>query len=253
MQFHGAREQINDTHVRPPSVTGAYPASSLGFSSGADQPPHTDLAFATKLQHSAWQYARPVATHPDAVENNDPDPRHRGRVYEVAPAADQKGDSSEITSPTGFRITAEHHSAPDVTGTFPDINWNAFKGKRGPGRHLSHMDANHAYMDTHAPMHYLSSGAISPKPPSPPPPVREGADEYTNRKRVDSRHPDQLNLMTGKTVAEHNVYNATPGITMHLNPTQFQDTASFHQDPTTDPIRAARGYASVDRELGTAR
>lgn len=242
-QFHGARQQINDTHIRPPSVTGAYPASSIGFAGGAGRhasTPHTELAFSTSSSSSAWGYARPVSTSPDAAENNDPDPRHRGRVYEVEPAHDQDhdGSGSEIASPTGFRIKAEHHAPIGADATIPDLNWNAFKGKT-PGRQLSHMDANQSYMET---------TPERDRPVHVPPPVREGKDDYSNKHRVDERHPDQLNLFSGKTVAEHKAYTATPGLM--LNRGQF-DVEALHRDPTTSVIRAAKEYHRVDEQFGT--
>ena len=243
-QFHGARNEIRDTHVRPPSVTGASAASSHGFAGGPIDKPHTDLAFATSQQHSAWQYAMPVSTHPDAPVNNDPDPKHRGRVYEVAPAHDQAGDRSEIVSPTGFRITGEHHAPAGARATFPTVNWNAYKGKPANGGHVSHMDKNQSYMEEEPGLE---------KPSHVPPPVREGANDYANKHRADDRHPDQLNLFSGKTVAEHKAYTATPGMTMHLHPAQFPDASTFDRDPTTTTIRRAKDYHKVDEHFDTVR
>lgn len=244
-QFHGARRQINDTHVRPPSVTGVYAASSHGFSGGKYGLPHTELAFATAQEHSAWQYAMPVPTHPDAPANNDPDPKHRGRVYTVEPAKDQKRDShgGEIESPTGYRITGEHHAPVGAMATFPSVNWNAYKAKPANGGHVSHQDKNQSYMDTSLELE---------RAPHVPPPVREAGGDYGNRHRVDERHDDQLNLFSGKTVAEHRAYENTPGMLLHLHPGQF-DEAAFRRDPTTPTIRAAKDYHRVDTELGTVR
>lgn len=246
-QFHGARNEIRDTHVRPPSVTGASAASSHGFAGGAaGDTPHTDLAFATAQDHSAWGYARPVGTHPDHPDNNDPDPKHRGRVYEVEPARDQKSDfgGSEIVSPSGYRIIGEHHAPVGARATFPTVNWNAYKGKPANGGHVSHMDKNQSYME---------EDPGPEKSPHVPPPVREGANDYANKHRADDRHPDQLNLFSGKTVAEHKAYTATPGMMMHLHPTQFPDAGAFHQDPTTTTIRRAKDYHRVDEQFDTVR
>lgn len=259
-QFHGAREQINDTHVRPPSVTGVSAVSSYNFAGGGGRhnaTPHTDLAFSTANEDSAYGYARHHGSTLGHPVNHDPDPRHRGRVYEVAPAYDQDSDNggSEIASPTGFRIIGEHHSAPGVTSTFHEINWNAYKGKPRSGSSFAHSsDANHAYMDVHAPTHYLASGATPPRTtPYVTPQIQEGADEYSNRNRVDDRHPGQLNIMTGKTVSEHKGFNATPGVIMHLHPGQFPDADVYHHDPTTRTIRAGQSYAAVDKQFNTER
>ena len=246
-QFHGARNQIDDTHVRPPSVTGASAASSHGFAGGAaGNTPHTELAFATNQSHSAWGYAMPVPTHPDAAVNNDPDPKHRGRVYEVEPARDQKSDfgGGEIASPSGYRILGEHHAPAGARATFPTVNWNAYKGKPANGGHVSHMDKNQSYME---------EGPGPDKPPHVPPPVREGAGDYANKHRVDDRHPDQLNLFSGKTVAEHKTYTSTPGVMLHLHPTQFPDAGAFNRDPTTTTIRRAKDYHRVDQQFDTVR
>lgn len=247
VQFHGARRQVNDTHIRPPSVTGAYAASSHGFSSGSDRPPHTDLAFATHTEHEAWSYARTYTHHQDAPLNNDPDPKHRGRVYEVEPAHDQYQSSphSEIESETGYRIKRAHMSAPGDTSTFHEVNWNAYKRKPAPGSGTSFVpsgDANHSYMEV--------DPATKDKVPKPIP-FREATD-YQNRYAVDPRHPDQQNLFTGKTVAEHKVYEHTPGVMLHLNPEQF-DSAAFHRDPTVSTIRASKPYHRVDTQFDTVR
>lgn len=244
-QFHGARMRIDDTHVRPPSVTGAHPASSLGFSSGSDRPPHTELAFATESQHSAWNYARHHGSSKTHPVNHDPDPKWRGRVYEVEPAHDQYQASrgAEIESPTGFRIKAEHLSAPGVTSTFHEFNWNAFKRKDLPGHFAPSNDANHSYMET------------EPVDPHAEPKVwhrKEAGGDYQHRDAIDPRHPDQLNLYTGKTVAEHKAYEDTPGVLHHLQPDQF-DHAAFQRDPTVTTIRRSKDYHRVDIELGTVR
>jgi hypothetical protein len=240
-QFHGARVGINDTHIRPPSQTGVYAASSKGFSGGTNGYSHEDVAFSTKSEHSAWNYARAVPTSPNAPANNDPDPKHRGRVYTVEPAKDQHVES-EISSPTGFKITGSHDSPTGAMATFPSVNWNAYKAKNGG--QVSHVDKNQSYMDT----------SLEPeRKPHVPLPVQEGKDNYSNKNRVDDRHPDQLNLFSGRTVQEHNDYNNTSGTTMHLSPGQFKDTDDFHKDPTTSVIRARQDYADMDSKLGKTR
>ena len=258
-QFHGARQGIDDTHVRPPSVTGAYAASSHGFSGGGGKhagTPHTDLAFSTNSEHTAWSYARHSGSTVGHPVNHDPDPKHRGRVYAVEPAHDQDHDGGrgEIASPTGFRMTGvEHHSARGVTSTFHEVNWNAYKGAPKKGSAFAHsQDANHAYMDVHAPTHHLASGDTPPRTEPTVHPVKEGGDEYGNKHRVDQRNPNQLNLFSGRTVAEHNAYNGTPGAMLHMSPEQFPDAPAFHRDPTTSTIRKARDYhRQVDEKLGT--
>lgn len=239
-QFHGARREIDDTHVRPPSVTGAHPASSLGFSSGSDRPAHTDLAFATPSEHQAWGYARTWAPNKNHPSNNDPDPKHRSRVYEVAPASDQHNDGSEIQSLTGYKILREHHSEVGVTGTFPQVNWNAYKAKPADNRVVSSGDRNHSYMETDP-----------DRPAHVPLPHQEAGAEGTQRYRApDERHPDQMNLFSGRTVAEHREYENTPGAMLHNK--QFAG-ADFHRDPTTSVIRRSKPWHSVDEALGTVR
>ena len=241
--FHGARQLFDDTHVRPPSVTGAYPASSLGFSSGSDRPPHTDLAFATGSESTAWSYARAVPLGANAPINNDPDPKYRSRVLTVGHAPDEHGDLGEIESQHGFPITGVHHSEVGATSTFHELNWNAFKAKpSGPHRLVSSGDKNQSYMENDpnlpAPAtHQFKEAAL---------PGRQ------HRNATDDRHPDQLNLFTGKTVAEHLQYEDTPGVSMHLHPGQF-DSAAFHHDPTASVIRASKPYHRVDEEFGTVR
>lgn len=241
-QFHGARRQISDTHVRPPSVTGAPAVSSHGFSSGSDRPPHTELAFATNSESSAWGYARTNGSFKTHPENNDPDPKWRARVYEVEPSHDQfqRSRGDEIESPTGFRIKAEHLSAPGDTSTFHELNWNAFKSKAGNSRYAPSGDANHSYMET------------KPVDPHKEPFVHvlKEAGGYQHRDAVDPRHPDQLNGYTGKTVAEHRQFENTPGVMIHLNPKQF-DTTAFSHDPTVTTIRRSKDYHRADEQLGT--
>lgn len=242
-QFHGARRQIDDTHVRPPSVTGVHAASSYGFSSGDGRPPHTDLAFATHSESTAWSYARGEVMSKEHPLNHDPDPKHRSRVYEVAPASDQyqNGPGGEIESEKGYRILAEHHSAPGATSTFHELNWNAFKGVRpGTPNYVHSGDVNHSYMET------------QPADPHKEPFVHllKEAGGYQHRDAVDPRHPDQLNLFTGKTVAEHKAFENTPGMMLHLHPGQF-DSAAFQHDPTVTTIRRSKEYHRVDEQLGT--
>jgi hypothetical protein len=224
--FHGARLAIQDTHVRPPSVTGANPASSRGFSSGSDRPPHTDLAFATDSERIAWRYAQAVPGSPHSPVNNDPDPKYRSRVYSVAPAADQVHNVGEIESPTGFKITGEHHAEVGATGTFPQVNWNAYKAKV-PGRQVVSGDKNHSYMESDA------------KPAYEPP--------------VDHVHPNQLNVFSGKTRAEQETYEKTPGASIHMGK-QFSeaDLAAHKKDPASVGVRRRQKYHEyVDKPLGT--
>lgn len=250
-QFHGTPNAIDDTHIRPASHTGATAASSRGFSSGGGRPAHTDLAFSTHSEDEAWGYAintgRRLKEHP---ENSDPDPRHRSRVYEVEPAHDQHqegGKHGEIQSETGFRIKGEQLHKRGETGTFPQINWNAFKptSPASPRHVASDQDMNHSYMQDQSNVE---------KAPHTPAPYDEAATDHDNRYRApDSRHPDQVNLYTGHTVAEHKTYENVPGFQLHMNPEQFPQAEAMHRDPTTSVIRARKHYAGIDREMGTTK
>lgn len=239
-QFHGARMHFDDTHVRPPSQTGATSWSSSGYSSGSDRPAHTDLAFATDSEHVAWGYARVVPHTPDHPVNNDPDPKYRSRVLTVGRAPDQTKYATEIESQKGFPITGVHHSEIGATSTFHEINWNAFKAKgTGPYGLVASGDRNQSYMET------------DPQEPHVPGNIREGASDHQNKYLVDYRHPDQLNLFSDKTVAEHKEYEGTPGALLHMSPEQF-DTKAFDKDPTTKVIRRAKEYHErIDVHLGT--
>jgi hypothetical protein len=230
-QFHGARTQINDTHVRPPSVTGASSSSSSGYSSGHGKPSHKELAFATPTEHVAWLYAHATSVAKDHPTNNDPDPKYRSRVYAVAPSADQHTDfpgDDEIKSATGYKIMGVHDAAPGATGTFPTHNWNAFKARKSGHPLVSHEDKNHSYMEVDHPV----------------------PDNVRPEKHVEV--PGQMNLITGKTIEEHKEYENTPGVMLHMGK-QFSpgDITNFHKDPTVSTIRAKKQYHRADETLGT--
>ena len=256
-QFHGAPNQIDDTHIRPASHTGVTPASSRGFSSGGGRPAHVDLAFSTHYEDEAWGYA--IATgrrRKDHPENSDPDPRHRSRVYQVAPAPDQYQEhkGGEIESEQGFRIIGEHLHKAGETGTFPQVNWNAYKARSAssPEHVATDQDRNHSYMDVHAPTHRLDHESLEAARQKPNKGKLREADSY-QRGAVDERHDDQLNLFTGKTVAEHRQYENTPGVTMHLDRGKQWDEVAFARDPTAKTIRASKPYHRVDEQFGTVR
>jgi len=251
-QFHGTPRQIDDTHIRPSSHTGADALSSRGFSSGAGKPAHTDMAFATHGEEEAWSYAINTGSRSMAhPENHDPDPRYRSRVYEVEPAHDQYqegGKYGEIQSETGYGIKRAIHARVGETGTFPKINWNAFKApsSTSPRHTASNQDFNHSYMQD-------QSGVV--KPPHVPRPFNETKDAHDNRYNApDHRDPDQLNLFTGKSVSETDHYVRQPGYTL-MQSSQFEghDIADFHRDPTTSARRALMPAHKLDVEFSTVR
>lgn len=249
-QFHGTPYQIDDTHIRPSTHTGAPAASSRGFSSGNGRPAHVDLAFATNGEDVAWGYALNTGHRlKDHPSNSDPDPRWRSRVYEVGRAPDQyqPRPHDEIESEVGFPIKGAIMHRAGETGTFPQINWNAFKPRSAASpRHVaSDMDLNHSYMQD-------QSGVE--KPARVPKPFDENLEPHENRYRApDHRDPEQLNLFTGKTVAETDRYVRQPGFMLQAGQFEGHDVADFHRDPTTSTRRAMQPYAKLDREMGTTR
>lgn len=225
-QFHGARIEVKDTHIRPPSQTGATTYSSSGYSSGSDRPSHKDLAFATNAEQTAWRYAQVVPQDKDHPVNNDPDPKHRSRVYTVARASDQTKDLSEIESKKGYKITGEHHVEKGATGTFPSINWNAFKDKTKASPFVSHMDMNHSYMQDRGPVKTM------PEP------------------HVEV--PGQMNLFSGKTHEEQSHYENIPGMQLSH---QFSavDISHYQKDTASKQARAKKQYHWVDEHFGTVQ
>lgn len=254
--FHGARQQLpaGETHILPPSKTGAPTWASAPYKHD-DGTSHTETAFASPYEHVASSYMIAGSSHRDAEVNNDPDPKYRSALYEVAVPKDAVGDprrDTEIGSKTGFPIVGMHHSISGATGTFPEVNWNAFKAKRPDSQFVAQQDMNHSYMDTHAPTHALDSEKLA-KAETPRTPYREApAGGYRNRDEPDPRHLDQLNLFSGKTVAEHRAFESTPGVMMHLHGDQFADQkAAFANDPTVKTIRRSKEYHRADEQLGT--
>lgn len=244
--FHGARQALpeGETHILPPSKTGASTWASAPYTHD-DGTSHTETAFATPHEHTAGHYMRDQSVHPDDPVNNDPHPRHRSVLYEVAVPDDAVGDprrDSEIASRSGFPIVATHHSLAGATSTFHEINWNAYKAKpTGHSSLVSSRDANHSYMevDLDRPVHV-------------PPPYAEGKNEQDNRYRApDARHPDQLNLFTGKTVTEHKAYENTPGMMIETGRGAQFDEVAFRRDPSVKTIRRSKSYHRVDEQFGT--
>jgi len=185
--FHGAMMQVDDTHIRPSSVTGAEnPNTGWSYPSW-----HASRSWATPHAWYAGDYARRVPTDADHPINTDPDPRYRSRVYEVAGSPDMNVDDGlEVHSRTGFRIVGERDAInPGEQGTLPGINWNAFKQRlsRDPNsvssQLVSHLDMNHY------------------EPPEP----RSDA-----RQEDVAVHDGQLNLLSGRTAREHEEYEGTP-------------------------------------------
>lgn len=231
-QFHGARREITNGVVLPATKTGVHPASSLGF--GADHPDH---AFATPSEHIAWGYAHSEAMYKDHPINHDPDPKHRARVYAVAPAADQHGDypgDSEIKSKEGYKIIAEHQSREGETGTIPSVNWNAFKGVRSTygGRGLVH-SGDHNQSTAGPGYDYTLDRTPATKAQTP----------------TATPSPGQLSVFSGRSVEEHEKFEQTPGIA--LRKTGLDGVKDFMKDPVSMARRKKQRYHSVDEALGT--
>ena len=127
--FHGARTEITGGRVLPPSMTGVDPRNSADYGLTDSGVRHTEAAFATPSESTAWSYARTLSSDPNAPENTSEDPKYRARVYRVAPNKDDEHlyEGQEVANPKGFRITGEESIPPGEQGTFPQINWNKFR------------------------------------------------------------------------------------------------------------------------------
>jgi hypothetical protein len=212
--FHGARTRIEGDMVLPPNVTGvdAQNSNPRSYSGGSDGP-HNENAWSSSMPGVAWRYANTPSLDIDAPENRDPDPKYRGRVYEVEHAHDEVSDGGETASRTGFRIMGEQESEAGKQMTLSGINWNAFKpvtiSPHSGHQSISRRDYNHSSGDPSPPVAY----------PDPPQEV----------------HPDQLNLFSGKTASEHSEYEQRgrikSGTTIIGDPTPGK--RSLRKDPAT--------------------
>jgi hypothetical protein len=134
--FHGTDSAIPGDKVLPASVHGGHTTwGTTGSHSGQSS---KDNTFSTPNESEAWEWAGK-----GYGRRNPRDPSVRRTVYEVAP-----GPRARWGTEIAGEVVADHHTItgrqdimPGRQGTFPDLNWNQFKGSEND--EYDEVDVNH--------------------------------------------------------------------------------------------------------------
>lgn len=123
--FHGTPVDIKGDRILPATVHGGK--SHWGDTGVEHGQPSERNTFSHPDELEAWHWGNKVVK--GTLEARDPG--YRNRVYEVTP-----GDNARHGREVPGEVVASHHTItgrhdimPGRQGTFPDLNWNQFKGK----------------------------------------------------------------------------------------------------------------------------
>lgn len=209
--YHGTTNDIEGGVIRPGRDAGY---SNWGNTGTWYNQTSERLAFATSDEKMAWQFAEDANAKQSIDYDNGVLAKHpdRTRVYTVKPNSKMKPGHytgfREFVAPS-FEVKDRIDTMPGRQGTIPTVNWRQFQAYpfyAGP-------DPNHpTNEEVAAGMDPWEPGRSLKKP---------------NRNQVS---PDQLDLFTGRTAAEH----AEAYDYKHVSPKEHNAVSLYH-DQRMDP------------------
>jgi hypothetical protein len=198
--YHGTTSAIKGDMVLPANSVDKYPSEhAMGDPGDMSEGDH---AFAIRNDENyAWHAARTFHAN-----------GRRPRVYEVEPAADMKpgpwnkahpdfdehheydpgtmpedekehAHQDEWGSKTGFKVKQRIDIMPGRQGTFPEVNWNRFRGAKAPWGMEANHPSDHEVETSAQPAHLNNDQFGHDWHADPPPhsPLREAAGRPQKR------------------------------------------------------------------------